>query len=71
MFFSKSKDARTSSKLSVFIRTAKSREKKKVYKRVIEEANREQNELIKKHAADKAESLAPTRNQLISKGISD
>ena len=54
MFFSKSKDARTSSKLSVFIRTAKSREKKKVYKRVIEEANREQNELLKKHAADRA-----------------
>lgn len=53
MFFSKSKDARTSSELSVFIRTAKSREKKKVYKRVIEEANREQNELVKKHAADK------------------
>ena len=54
MFFSKSKDARTSSKLSVFIRTATSREKKKVYKRVIAEANREQNELIKKHAADRA-----------------
>ena len=54
LFFSKSKDARTSSDLSVFIRTAKSREKKKVYKRVIEEANREQNELIKKHAANRA-----------------
>lgn len=54
MFFSKSKDARTSSELSIFIRTAKPREKKKVYKRVIEEANREQNALIKKHAADRA-----------------
>ena len=51
MFFLKSKKgAETSSALSVFIRTAKSREKKKIYKRVIEKAIREQNKVIEDRA---------------------
>jgi len=52
MFFIKTKkcDAK-SSELSVFIREAKSRDKKKVYKRVIEDAIREQNEVVKKQVA--------------------
>ena len=51
MFFMKSKKkAESSSEFSRFIREAKSREKKKVYKRVIEVAIKEQNELVKKTA---------------------
>jgi hypothetical protein len=40
-----------SSELSVFIREAKSRDKKKVYKRVIEDAIREQNDVVKSQVA--------------------
>jgi len=48
MFFinTRKKRAESSSKFSVFIREAKSREKKKVYRRVIEDAIREQNEVV-------------------------
>lgn len=52
MFFTKTKKPdRKSSEISVFIREAKSREKKKVYKRVIEEAIREQNEVVRNRRA--------------------
>ena len=48
MFFvnTRKKRAESSSKFSVFIRKAKSREKKKIYRRVIEDAIREQNEVV-------------------------
>ena len=47
MFFMKSKKRdKKSSELSVFVREATSRDKKKVYKRVIEDAIREQNRVV-------------------------
>lgn len=51
MFFlrKKKQDAKTS-ELSLFIREAKSRDKKKIYKRVIEDAIREQNDLVEGQA---------------------
>jgi hypothetical protein len=52
MFFIKAKiRGEKSSELSVFIREAKSRDKKKVYKRVIEDAIREQNDVVKSQVA--------------------
>ena len=36
------------SEMSVFIRDAKSRDKKKVYRRVIDKANKAQNEIVRK-----------------------
>ncbi len=54
MFFmsTKKKRADSSSEFSVFIREAKSREKKKVYKRVIEKAIKEQNEVVERTTAN-------------------
>ena len=48
MFFisTRKKRAESSSEFSVFIREAKSRKKKKIYRRVIEDAIREQNEVV-------------------------
>ena len=52
MFFIRStKRAKKSSELSLFVREAKSRDKKKVYKRVIEEAIREQNDVVENRVA--------------------
>ena len=50
MFFmrTRKKHADSSSEFSVFIREAKSREKKKVYKRIIEKAIEEQNEVVER-----------------------
>lgn len=42
------KRVKQSSEISVFVREAKSRDKKKVYKRVIQDAIREQNDIVKK-----------------------
>jgi hypothetical protein len=48
MFFVRKgkKITESSSEFSVFIREAKSREKKKIYRRVIEDAIQEQNEVV-------------------------
>lgn len=46
IFTSKRKKSAESSDFSVFIREAKSRERKRIYRRVIEDAIREQNEVV-------------------------
>lgn len=51
MFPSKRKVSDVSSSFSVFIREAKSREKKRVYKEVINDSIREQNYVIKRSRA--------------------
>lgn len=49
-FLRKKKQDAETSELSLFIREAKSRDKKKIYKRVIEDAIREQNDLVEGQA---------------------
>jgi hypothetical protein len=48
MFPSKRKVSDVSSSFSVFIREAKSRDKKRVYRKVIEDSNSAQNSVIKR-----------------------
>jgi hypothetical protein len=52
MFPSKRKVSDVSSSFSVFIREAKSRDKKRVYKEVINDSIREQSYLIKRSRTD-------------------
>ena len=47
MHFKRSKDTPKNSSFSEFIRNAKSSEKKKVYMRVLDEATKKQQEIIK------------------------